>query len=54
MSQTSRRRLEILVLRKNHLWLKCDDAKETFSTNGANAFLYFGLNVNDNAPNDFP
>ena len=31
-----------------------NDAKETFSTNGANAFLYFGLNVNDNAPNDFP
>ena len=31
-----------------------NDAKETFSTNGENAFLYFGLNVNDNAPNDFP
>ena len=30
------------------------DAKDTFSTRGANAFLYFGLNVIDNAPNDFP
>jgi len=31
-----------------------NDAKETFSTNGSNAFLYFGLNVNDNAPSDYP
>ena len=30
-----------------------NDANDTFSTKGWNAFLYFGLNVNDSAPNDF-
>ena len=34
--------------------MSANDAKETFSTNGENAFLYFGLNVNDSAPNDLP
>ena len=30
------------------------DENDTFSTKGENDFLYFGLNVNDSAPNDFP
>ena len=29
-------------------------ANDTLSTSGSNDFLYFGLNVTDNAPSDLP
>ena len=46
--------IEKLDKQLGDLYQLLNDAKETFSTSGANAFLYFGLNVKDSAPKDFP